>query len=201
VSLIIGIFSVAGSLVIGIVLGLIAGYFGGIADTILMRMVDMLQSIPSIILLMALVAVLGPSVRTMILVFALTWWRNYARIVRGEVMKVKRMDYTEAARAVGANDIGVMFKHLLPNVIQSSIALATVSVATTIIYESSLSFLGLGPTDMITWGRMIAYGRNYVATSWWMAVVPGLAICYTVLGIVFMGDWLRDILDPRLRHI
>jgi len=199
VSLFIGITSVLGSLLIGVLIGMAAGYYGGILDTVLMRLVDMLQSIPSIILLMALVAVLGPSIRTIIIVFTLTWWRTYARLVRGEVLRVKEIDYTSAARAIGAGDVKIMFKHLLPNVIQSSIALATVSVATTIIYESSLSFLGLGPTDMITWGQMIAYGRNYVATSWWMAVIPGLAISYTVLGIVFLGDWLRDVLDPRLR--
>lgn len=198
-SLQIGVLSVGFSFMIGVSLGLVAGWYGGIIDTILMRIVDVLQSIPSIVVLMALIAVLGPSVQTIIIVFSLTWWRTYSRIVRGETMQAKTIDYVQAARAVGVNDLRIMFKHIMPNVIQSSLALATVSVATVVMAESALSFLGLGPQDAVTWGRMVAYGREYVATSWWMAVLPGLAIAFTVLGIVFLGDWVRDILDPKLR--
>ncbi|MEJ8543698.1 ABC transporter permease [Brevibacillus borstelensis] len=200
VSLLVGVCAVAVAGAIGVVLGLVSGYFGGLVDNLIMRTVDSFLAIPNILFMLVILTVLGPSLPTLILVLGFTNWVKYARIIRGEVLSVKERDFVRAARTVGASDGRIIFTHILPNVISSFIVVSTLSVATTIIAEASLSFLGLGiqpPT--VSWGGMLSDGRQYLATSWWVATFPGVAITITVLGIMFLGDWLRDILDPRMK--
>lgn len=200
ISLLVGIcaVSVAGS--IGVTLGLIAGYYGGWIDRVIMRIVDAFLAIPNILFMLVILSVLGPGLVTLIFVLGFTGWVKYARIIRSEVLSVKERDYVRSARSIGASDVWIITKHILPNVVSSFIVISTLSVATTIIAEASLSFLGLGiqpPT--VSWGGMLSDGRQYLATSWWVATFPGIAITLTVLGIIFLGDWLRDMLDPRMK--
>ena len=198
VSLLVGISSVVFAGAIGIIMGLIAGYYGKLLDTVIMRTVDAFLAIPNILFTLMVLAVLGPSSLTFILVLGATTWVTYARMVRGEVLSVKERDYVRAAKSLGSKNTRILFIHILPNVISSFIVIATLNVASMIILEASLSFLGLGiqPPE-VSWGSMLSDGREYLATSWWVATFPGIAITLTVLGIIFLGDWLRDTLDPR----
>ena len=200
VSVLVGVVSVLISGTIGVIYGLISGFVGGIIDSVLMRIVDGLLAIPFIILVIAISGVVGAGLSTLILILGFTGWITYARVIRGEVLKVREMEYVIAAYALGQNRLKVMLLHILPNVVSSAIVLAAVQVGVTILAESSLSFLGLGvkpPT--VTWGLMLADGRQYINSAWWMTAFPGIAITITVLGVVFMGDWLRDLLDPNIR--
>lgn len=198
VSLIVGFFSVILAGVIGLIIGLVAGFYGGWIDNILMRIVDSFLSIPSILFVLVLLAVFNPSVTVLVIVIGITNWVIYARMARGEALSIKEKDFVKASRAIGTKNGTIMFKHILPNLMPSFIVISALSVATTIILESSLSFLGLGiqPPD-ISWGAMLTDGRDYMATNWWLSTFPGLAITITVLGIMFLGDWLRDVLDPK----
>lgn len=198
VSLMVGIAAVVLAGLIGVFVGLIAGFYGGFLDNILMRLVDSFLAIPTILFALVILSIFGPSVPTLIVVLGITNWVTYARLVRGEVLSIKEREYVKAARSIGVRNNKIIIRHLLPNVISPFIVISTLSVATTIILEASLSFLGLGiqpPT--ISWGGILSDGRDYLATSWWLATFPGLAITITVLGIIFLGDWLRDVLDPR----
>ena len=180
-------------------MGLVAGFYGGRIDSVIGRFIDIFLSVPFILLVLAVIGVLGPSLLTIIMVLGVTGWASYARVVRGETLSVRERDFISAARTIGATRPRIAFRHVLPNTFASIIVLATLDVASTILAESSLSFLGLGvqpPT--VTWGLMISQGREYIASAWWLAVFPGLAISFTVLGIIFLGDWLRDVLDPKL---
>ncbi|WP_241236375.1 ABC transporter permease [Brevibacillus marinus] len=200
VSLLVGICAVVVAGMIGVLFGLLSGYYGGWLDALLMRTTDAFLAIPNILFMLVILAVMGPSLITLIFVLGFTNWTTYARVVRSEVLSIKERDFVRAARAVGAKDIRIIMTHILPNVISSFIVISTLSVATTIILEASLSFLGLGiqpPT--VSWGGMLSDGRQYLATSWWVATFPGFAITITVLGIIFLGDFLRDILDPRMK--
>lgn len=200
ISLLIGICAVVVAGIIGLVLGLISGYYGGWIDKLIMRTVDAFLAIPNILFMLVVLAVMGPGLITLIFVLGATNWVTYARMVRGEVLSIKERDYVRAARSVGAKDVRIILTHILPNIASSFIVIATLNVATTIILEASLSFLGLGvqpPT--VSWGGMLSDGREYLATSWWIATFPGIAITVTVLGIIFLGDWLRDTLDPRMK--
>ncbi|GIP38694.1 peptide ABC transporter permease [Paenibacillus sp. J31TS4] len=200
ISLLVGIFAVAVAGLIGVVLGLVSGYYGGWIDKLISRVVDAFLAIPNILFILVILAVLGPGLFTLILVIGATNWVKYARILRSEVLRVKELDYVRAARSVGAKDWRIIVRHVLPNVISPFIVVSTLSVATTIILEASLSFLGMGiQSPTVTWGGMLSDGRQYLATSWWVATFPGIAITITVLGIIFLGDWLRDILDPRMK--
>ncbi|UII57996.1 ABC transporter permease [Cytobacillus spongiae] len=198
VSLLVGVFSVILAGVIGIIVGLLAGYYGGIIDNVLMRIVDSFIAIPSILFILVVLSVFNPSLIVLIIVIGFTNWVTYARVVRGEVLSIKEREYVKASRSIGTNNITIMLKHVLPNILSSFIVISTLSVATTIVLEASLSFLGLGiqPPE-VSWGGMLTDGRNYLATNWWLATFPGIAITVTVLGIIFLGDWLRDVLDPR----
>ncbi|SIT72780.1 ABC transporter permease [Edaphobacillus lindanitolerans] len=200
VSLLVGISAVLLAGAIGIVMGLLAGYYGKAWDFLIMRLVDSFLAIPSILFMLIVLAVMGPSLSTLILVLGGTTWVVYARMVRSETLSVKERDYVQSAKAIGALDFRIIVKYILPNVISSFIVIATLNVATTIIMEASLSFLGLGiqPPD-VSWGLMLSDGREYIATSWWVATFPGLAITITVLGVIFFGDWLRDVLDPKIK--
>ena len=201
VSVVVGISAVliAGS--IGVSLGLISGYWGGFLDTIIMRLVDAFQSVPAVVFALLLIAVFGSNVYVLIVALGLRAWYVYARTVRAETLVIIEKDYIQAARSLGQSDFGILFRHVLPNAISSVIVLSTVSMATIIIAEAGLSFLGLGvapPTP--TWGNMLADGREYILSAWWLAIFPGVALMIAVLGIMFLGDWLRDYLDPRVRE-
>ena len=200
VSVLVGIVVVLISGTIGVIYGLVSGFVGGWTDSTLMRVVDGLLAIPFLILVIAISGVVGAGLATLILILALTGWLTYARVIRGESLKVREMEYITAAYALGQSRSKVMFLHVLPNVISSAIILAAVQVGVTILAESSLSFLGLGvkpPT--VTWGLMLSDGRQYINSAWWMTTFPGIAITITVLGVVFLGNWLRDFLDPNVR--
>jgi peptide/nickel transport system permease protein len=186
---------------IGISLGLVAGYFRGLVDDTIMRLVDVQLAVPQILLAIALLAALGPGLQNVVLTLAIANWVTYARVVRGEVLSVREKDFIQAARCIGVKDVPIMVRHILPNVLGSIIVIASFAVAGTILAEAALSFLGLsvGP-DVPTWGGMVAAGRDQIITGqWWIYTFPGLAIMLTVLGINLIGDWLRDYLDPRLK--
>jgi peptide/nickel transport system permease protein len=201
VSLVVGFSAVllAGS--VGVVLGLLAGYYRGRLDDVLMRLGDIQLAFPVLVLAVAVLAVLGASLLNVVVVLGLTGWIAYARIVRGEVLSLREREFVDAARALGAADGHILLRHLLPNVLPPITVVATFSVARTIIAEASLSFLGLGiPAPAPSWGAMLDEGRNYITTGWWLALFPGLAILLLVLGINLVGDWLRDLLDPRMER-
>jgi peptide/nickel transport system permease protein len=200
ISLGVGLSSVTLSALIGVTLGLLAGFFGGRVDAAIMRVVDVFLAIPYILLAMGVIFALGPSLLNVILVMGVTRWVQFARIVRADVLSIREREYVSGARARGNRSLRLMLRHVLPNALTPIIVVATLELAFMIIYESALSFLGLGvqpPTP--TWGWMLSDGRNYVATAWWLATFPGLAIMLTVLAVNLLGDWLRDTLDPRLR--
>jgi len=200
ISLGVGLTAVTLSALIGVTLGLLAGFFGGRADALIMRIVDVFLAIPYILLAMGVVFALGPSLLNVILVMGATRWVQFARIVRADVLSIREREFVAGARARGNRPLRLLLRHVLPNALTPIIVVATLELAFMIIYESALSFLGLGvqpPTP--TWGWMLADGRNYVATAWWLATFPGLAIMLTVLAVNLLGDWLRDTLDPRLK--
>ena len=201
VSLLVGFSAVLLAGVSGVVLGLVSGWYRGWLDDVLMRLGDVQLAFPVLVLAVAVLAVLGASVLNLILVLGVTGWITYARIVRGEVLTLRERDFVAAARALGADDAWILRRHLLPNVLPPITVVATFSVARTIVAEASLSFLGLGiPAPAPSWGAMLDEGRNYITTGWWLALFPGLAILLLVLGINLVGDWLRDVLDPRLER-
>ena len=201
VSLIIGLSAVLVAGVIGVTLGLASGWYRGWVDDLVMRVGDVQLAFPVLVLAVAVLAVLGASVVNLIIVLGATSWITYARIVRGEVLTLRERDFVAAARSLGAPDRWILRRHLLPNVLPPITVVATFSVARTIIAEASLSFLGLGiPAPEPSWGAMLDEGRNYITTGWWLALFPGLAILLLVLGINLVGDWLRDVLDPRMER-
>jgi peptide/nickel transport system permease protein len=187
---------------IGIALGLLAGFFGGWIERLLMRLVDVQLSLPMMLLALIIVAVLGPSLTNLVIVLALTSWTRYARIVRGEVLSLREREFVLSAVAAGAGARRIIVHHILPNVISAAVVVGTLELARVIIMESALSFLGLGvqPPEP-SWGRMLADGRSYMASAWWLATFPGLAIVILVLGVNMLGDWLRDHFDPRLSGV
>lgn len=200
ISLTVGLISVAIAVVIGTIVGLIAGYVGGLLDTVLMRLADIQLAFPFILLAITVIAVIGPGLWKLILVMALTQWVQYARIVRGQVLSLKQKDYVQAASSLGASHARILTRHILLNALTPITVLATLNIANNILLESGLTFLGLGVDPTIpSWGGMLADGRNYIESAWWVSAFPGLAITITVLGFNLIGDWLRDHLDPRLR--
>lgn len=202
ISLTIAAISIVCGGIVGTTLGLLAGYFGGLWDHIIMRLVDIKISIPSILLALILAAALGPSYFTVIIVVALTLWTRYARLVRGEVLSLRSQDFISRAKVAGASTTRIILRHLLPNVVNTIIVLATLEVGVVIILEASLSFLGAGiPPPNPAWGLMVADGRALVINAWWLSFFPGLAILLTVLSMNLLGDWLRDRLDPKLRNV
>jgi peptide/nickel transport system permease protein len=201
VSLIVGVSAVVLAGVLGVLLGLVSGYYGGRLDDTLMRLGDVQLAFPALVLAIAVLAVVGSGLGNVVLVLGVTGWVTYARIARGETLSLRHREFVEGARALGARDAEILWRHVLPNVLPSITVVATFSVARTIIAEASLSFLGLGiPPPAPSWGAMLDEGRNYLTTGWWLALFPGLAILAVVLGINVVGDWLRDTLDPRLER-
>jgi peptide/nickel transport system permease protein len=202
VSLLVGVASVVVSGIVGITLGIVAGYEDRYLGRFLMALTDIQLAIPFLVLALAVVAVLGPSLWNLIMVLGLTNWVQYARIVRAECLVLREREYVQAARALGASTPRILVRHLLPNIMSSVIVISSLLVAKMILFESSLSFLGLGvPPDIPTWGAMISDGRDYIANGWWVAAMPGVAIFITVVSINLVGDRLRDMLDPRLKQL
>jgi len=200
VSLLVGVGGAALSAVVGTLLGLTAGYAGGWLDAIIMRFVDVWQAIPFTVLAIAVVVILGPSLRNVILVLGISSWVNYARVVRGETLAQRGSEIVLAARVLGATPIRIVLRHVLPQVSASVIVLSSLLVGSMILFEASLSFLGLGvqpPTP--SWGNMVLDGMEPIRTAWWVSFFPGMAILLTVMGINLVGDGLRDALDPRQR--
>lgn len=200
ISLKVGVYSALGAVVIGIVMGLVSGYYGGFLDMIVMRFADVQLALPFILLAITFIAVIGGGLTNMIILLIISQWVQYARLVRGSVLSLRDREFILAAKAIGVKDMRILFQHLLPNLIGPVIVLMTLNVANNILLESSLTFLGLGVDPVIpSWGGMLAEGRTYLQTAWWVSVFPGLAILLTVLGLNLLGDWLRDALDPTGR--
>lgn len=202
VSLLVGVLSVLVSGVIGVAFGLFAGYDDRRTGSVLMGITEIQLAIPFLVLAIAVVAVLGPSLFNLVMVLGLTNWVQYARVVRAEVLVLREREFVLAARALGASTLRILAVHLLPNVMSSIIVISSLQVAKMVLFESSLSFLGLGvPASVTTWGGMISDGRDYVQLAWWVAAMPGFAIFLTVVGVNLVGDRLRDLLDPRLKQL
>ncbi|HHW14892.1 MAG TPA: ABC transporter permease, partial [Firmicutes bacterium] len=200
VSILVGLVSEAISTAIGITVGAIAGYYGGIVDNLLMRFVDVMLSFPTLFLLIILAAYFKTTVLGVMIIIGLTGWMSVARLVRGEFLSLKEKEFTEAARALGVRDARIMFRHILPNAMAPVIVASTLGVGYSIIYESSLSFLGVGiQPPAASWGNMLTNAQDYIWNAPWLAIWPGFMIFITVLAFNFVGDGLRDALDPRLK--
>lgn len=200
VSLWVGFVAIGIATSIGLLLGLIAGYFGRVVDEVIMRGVDIMLCFPSFFLILAVIAFLEPSLTNIMVVIGLTGWMGVARLVRAETLSLRERDYVLAARAAGAGPGRIIFRHILPNALTPVLVSATLGIAGAILTESSLSFLGLGvqPPDA-SWGNMLLDGKEVLGIAWWLSVFPGLAILLTVLGYNLLGESLRDLLDPRLK--
>ena len=202
ISLTVALLAIALGGVVGTALGLMAGYYGGKTDAVIMRIVDIKLAFPSILLALVLVAAFKPHMVTVIVVIAVLLWARYARLVRGEALSIRHRDFVDRARVAGASDLRIMARHILPNLVNTVVVLATLEVGHVIILESTLSFLGAGiPPPTPAWGLMVADGRTLIINAWWLAFFPGLAILMTVLSMNLFGDWLRDKLDPKLRNV
>jgi peptide/nickel transport system permease protein len=202
ISLLVGFAAIAVGGGIGVVAGLLSGYFGGWIDDVTMRLGDMQLAFPFILLAIMFLVVLGPGVGNLILVLGIGQWVTYARIVRAETLSLREKEFVEAARALGDGTAAILVRTILPNIVAPLTVIASFNVASVILTEAALSFLGLGvPASVPTWGSMLAESRDtLLANKWWLAVFPGVAIMLTVLSFNIMGDWLRDLLDPRLRE-
>jgi len=200
ISLMVGFFSVVGSIIIGSLLGIISGYYGGVIDGIISRFFDILLAFPSILLAIGIIAVLGPSLQNALIAIAIINVPNFGRLIRSKVLSVKEEEYIMAAKSIGMKDSRILFHHIMPNSIAPIIVQGTLAIATAIIEAAALGFLGLGAqAPQPEWGKMLADARNYFITAPWTMIFPGLAIMLTVLGFNLMGDGLRDALDPRMK--
>ncbi len=200
ISIYVGLLSVGIGVTLGALIGILSAYIGGVVDLAIQRIVDAMMAFPPIILALGLVAVLGGSANNVIMALLVILLPGTIRVIRSQVLSIKELDYTLAATAIGAGSIRIMLKHILPNVLASYIVLGTITLGFAIIIEASLSFLGVGvPPDIPTWGGMLTRGTEEIRIAWWLAVFPGIAISVVVFAINFLGDALRDALDPRLR--
>ncbi len=200
ISLLVGFTSVIGAVIFGVAVGLVAGYYRGFWDMLVMRFADIQLAMPFILLAITFIAIVGGSLTNTIILLIVSQWVQYARLVRGSVLTLREREFILSVRAIGVKDWRIILQHLLPNLIGPVIVLMTLNVANNILLESSLTFLGLGVDPTIpSWGGMLADGRTYLQTAWWVSVFPGLAILLTVLGLNLLGDWLRDSLDPTGR--
>lgn len=201
VSLVVGLCTVLGAGIFGVIVGAVAGYYGKWIDEVLMRLVDIGLALPGLLLALVIVMLLGAGMFNIILVLSVTGWLGFARVTRGVTLSLKERDFILAARSYGASDSRIIIRHLIPNLMAPITVLGSQQLGVFIYAESSLSFLGLGvPLDTPTWGSMIAQGRSYLDTSWWVSTLPGIVLTVTVLGAFYVGDGLRDALDPRLRR-
>lgn len=204
----VGLFVVGASILVGIVLGALAGYFGGIIDEIIMRVTDIFFAVPALILAMAFVTAMGPGLDSVMKALILVWWPVYARLVRGEVLQAKQETYVEAARAMGASNLRIITRHVLPNTLFSVLVMASLDLGAVVLTAAGLSFIGLGaPLGYADWGQMISFSRNWIVGPpgqpflyWYTVLIPGLFIFFFVLGWSLLGDAVRDILDPKLRR-
>jgi len=200
ISLKVGFVATGFSLFIGVILGALAGYYGRWVDAIIMRFVDVMLCFPAFFLILAVIAILEPSIWNIMIVIGLTGWMGITRLVRADFISLKERDFVQAARAIGTGDLRIIFRHILPNAMASILVAATLGVAGAILTESALSFLGIGvqpPTP--SWGNILTAGKNNIDIAWWLSLYPGLAILITVLGYNLLGEGIRDSLDPRLR--
>ncbi len=198
ISLSVGFVAVGIALVVGTCLGLCAGFFGGWTDTLIMRLVDVMISIPTLFLILAVLALLGPNIYNVMAIIGLTSWPGLARLVRGECLSVREREFIQAARLTGISHTRLLFVHILPNVIAPILVSATLGVGGAVLTESALSFLGLGvQPPMPSWGNILSIGRDYLHIAWWLSLFPALAILITVLAFNLLGEGLRDVLDPR----
>jgi peptide/nickel transport system permease protein len=196
--LMIGVAVVSIHFVVGVSLGLIAGFYGGIVETVIMRIVDVMLSIPSVVLALTIAGFLGGGIQNVIIAVGVIGWRDYTRLVRAEVLSAKESVFVEAAHAIGCSDLRIIVRHIMPHVIAPVIAYTSLGIATAILWSAALSFLGLGaqpPTP--EWGALLADGREFMQDAWWIATFPGLAIMVTIIGFNFFGDALRSALDPK----
>jgi peptide/nickel transport system permease protein len=201
VSLLVGFVAVGIATVIGVLVGALAGYYGGWLDQVLMRLVDLMLCFPTLFLILAVIAVLGPSIWNIMVVIGLTGWMGVARLVRAEFLSLKEREFVVAARALGASDVRLMLRHLLPNALTPVMVNATLGVAGAILVESALSFLGLGvqpPTP--SWGNILTMGKDNIEIAWWLSFFPGLAILVTVMSYNLLGEGIREAIDPRLKE-
>jgi peptide/nickel transport system permease protein len=202
VSLTVAAFALLSGGLIGLAVGIIAGYLGGRIDSILMRVVDATLTFPTILIALLLAVSLGAGLRTIVIAITVIIWARFARVVRGEVLGVRARDFVSLARVHGCSSPRIMLVHIVPNVMNTFMVLLTLHIGFVIIVEASLSFLGAGiPPPTPSWGQMVADGRSHIASAWWLAVMPGAAIMLVVLAFNLFGDWLRDWLDPRLRQV
>jgi peptide/nickel transport system permease protein len=199
-TLMVGVVAAFLSVVIGIVVGALAGYYGGKVDEILMRITEFFQVLPSLLFAMVLVTLFSPTIWTISIAIGVVSWTNTARLARGEFLRLKRLDYILAERVIGAGNARIIWKVILPNAIAPLIVSATLAIGTAILFEAGLSFLGLGDPNMMSWGLMIGNSRPYILVAWWAVTLPGVAIFLTVLAVSLIGDGLNDAFNPRLRE-
>ena len=201
VSLAVSALAILGAGIVGSAVGMVAGYFGGWTDRIAMRIVDLALSFPIIMLALLMAALFGPSLVNIIIVLMLVLWSPYARMARGETLRVKKLEYVDLARTAGASHLSILVRHILPNIAGALIVLATLQVGTVIVLEASLSFLGVGvPPPTPSWGSMVSDGRNFIASAWWVSLIPGLAVLVVVMSANMFGDALSDYLNPDRRR-
>ena len=202
ISLMVASFSLASGIVIGTFVGIISGYVGGLLDEVVMRIVDIWAAVPFLIFAMVVVIVFGSSIATLMGLLVLLAWSSFVRNIRGEVLSLKERDYVALAKVSGASPIRIMIRHILPGVANTAIVIATLRLGSLILAAAALSFLGAGiPAPTPSWGGMVAGGREFLATAWWISFFPGLSIFLLVMSLNFIGDWLRDRFDPRLRQL
>jgi peptide/nickel transport system permease protein len=199
-SLMIGVVATLIAVAIGTLVGGVAGYFGGLVDDLLMRLTEIFQTIPSFIFAIVLVAILSPSIQSIVAAIAVVSWPATARLVRGEVLSLRNREFVQACVALGMSDLNVLFRQILPNCLSPLIVTGSLSVATAILLESALAFLGLGDPNVMSWGFMIGAGRAVLRDAWWLCAIPGVLILLTVLAINLVGEGINDALNPRLRN-
>ena len=201
ISLLVGLGTVAIGGLLGVTLGLITGYWGGVLDDVIMRLGDIQLALPSMLLYLAILAIIGGGLVNIIVILGVTDWVNYARVVRGQVLSLRSSEYVMAAQGLGAKAFRIMRRHILPNVLAPVLVIASFAVARNVIVEASLSFLGVGvPLSIPTWGSMLAEGRDSLRLAWWPVTFPGIALVLLVLAVNVLGDWLRDYFDPQLEN-
>lgn len=200
-TLLIASIATASAVAFGTLVGAVAGYYGGLVDDVLMRLTEFFQTIPSFIFAIVLVAILTPSSASIIIAIAVVSWPPITRVVRGEVLSVRSREFVQAAIVAGQNDSAILFRQVLPNTLSPLIVTASLLVATAILVESALSFLGLGAPNLMSWGFMVGAGRSFLRDAWWLVAIPGIAILLTVLSINLVGEGLNDALNPRLRDL
>jgi peptide/nickel transport system permease protein len=202
ISLMVAVVSLSSGFVVGTTIGMVSGYAGGIVDEVIIRIVDIWSSLPFLMIALVLVLVFGQSLVLVLALLALLAWASFVRVVRAQTLSLKVLDYVALARVAGASPFRILFRHILPGVINSAVVIASLNVGTLILSEATLSFLGAGiPAPTPSWGILVAEGRDYLGTAWWSAFFPGMAIFLVVMSLNFLGDWMRDRLDPRLRQL